>query len=220
MTSSGTFPSRLLKVDKLALPDHWYLSEDDICFYIGEYTAQKGYKGSDTNQLITNFKKRMDQKGKRGWHYKGDAIQEVAAAFRAAIGDSSIGAMTFVPVPPSKAKDDPMYDDRLTRMLKAMNPDIQVDIREIVVQETSTLEAHLSDERPRPEDLIELYSIDESLAGPTPDCIAIVDDMLTTGSHFKAMQTVLTTRFPSAYVIGLFIARRVPNTDDPEDFDD
>ena len=220
MTSSGTFPRRLLRVDELALPDHWYLSEDDICYYIGEFTAQRGYKGGNTNQLIMNFKKRMNLKAEQGWHYKGEAIREIAAAFRAAIGDSSIGAMTFVPVPPSKAKDDPMYDDRLTRMLQTMNPSAHVDVRELVVQETSTQEAHLSDKRPRPEDLVELYSIDDSKTDSVPNCIAIVDDLLTTGSHFKAMQAVLGSRFPTTHIVGLFIARRVWGADDPEDFDE
>ena len=220
MTSRTLLPSRFLKVDSLALADHWHLSEDDACFYLREFSARKGYKGGDTNQLIFNFKKKMDQKGKSGWGYKAKAIQEVATEFRQAIGDASFSVMTFVPVPPSKAKTDEMYDDRLTQMLQAMNPAIQVDVRELVVQKTSTLEAHLSDERPRPDDLLEQYSIDESLNDPAPNCIAIVDDLLTTGSHFKAMQAILETRFPSAHIMGLFVARRVPEADDPEDFDE
>ena len=220
MTSSGTFPSRFLKVDELALPDHYYLSGEDDCFFMGEYTARKGYQYSATNQLISNFKKKMDRKGKPDWRYKGDAMLEVAAAFRAGIGDASLRAMTFVPVPPSKSKDDPMYDGRLTQVLRAMNPALQVDIRELVIQDTSTLEAHLRDVRPHPDELLELYRLDESLAEPPPNCIAIVDDLLTTGCHFRAMQELLARRFPSVYIMGLFVARRVPETDDPEDFDD
>ncbi len=187
---------------------------------MGEYTARKGYQYSVTNQLISNFKKKMDRMGKPDWRYKGEAIREVAAAFRAGIGDASLRAMTFVPIPPSKSKDDPMYDDRLTQVLWAMNPDLQVDIRELVIQDISTLEAHLSDVRPHPDELVELYRLDESLAEPPLNCIAIVDDLLTTGCHFRAMQEVLSRRFPSVYIMGLFIARRVPETDDPENFDD
>ena len=220
MTSGTPFPRSLTKVDELALPEHSYLSEDDVCYYIGEYTARQGYKYSATNQLISNLKKKMDQKGKWGWHYKRDAIRDVAAAFREAIGDSSLKAMTLVPVPPSKSKNDEMYDDRLTQMLQAMNPALGVDIRELVVQDSSTLEAHLSDVRPRPDELVELYRMEESLIEPVPNCIAIVDDVLTTGSHFKAMREVLSSRFPSAHIIGLFIARRVWGADDPGDFDE
>ena len=43
MMSDGTFPNRLSKVDDLTRPDHWYLTEDDHCFFIGEYTARQGF---------------------------------------------------------------------------------------------------------------------------------------------------------------------------------
>jgi adenine/guanine phosphoribosyltransferase-like PRPP-binding protein len=36
--------------------------------------------------------------------------------------------------------------------------------------------------------------------------IAIVDDILTTGAHFKACKTVLQERFPEAQIFGIFIA--------------
>ena len=113
-----------------------------------------------------------------------------------------------------------MYDGRLTQMLRAIDPALNLDVREIVFQTISTESSHLSDGRLRPEELIEMYSIDESVAEPTPNCIAIVDDLLTAGSHFRAMKTILESRFTSSHIIGLFIARRVPNTDDPEEFDE
>ena len=217
MTSSGIFPRHFSKVDELALPDHYYLLEDDVCSYLGEYTAQKKYSYSATNSLISNFKKKMDLKGTLQWRHKGNAIREVASAFREALGENVLRGLTFVPVPPSKSKDDPMHDDRLTQMLRAINPSLNLDIREIVVQDASTLESHLSDERPHPNELIERYRLDESLIAPVPRSIAVVDDVLTTGSHFRAMKAVLEARFPTAFVMGLFIARRVPGTDDPED---
>ena len=219
MTSGALFPSRFSKVDELALPNHFFLSEDDDCYYIGEYTAQKGYSYSATNSLISNFKKEMDRKETLQWRYKGEAIQRVATTFRMGIKDTALKSLTFVPVPPSKSKDDPLYDDRLTQMLLAIDSSLDLDVREMVVQDVSTPATHLSDERPRPDELIGLYSLDESLTDPAPTNIAIVDDLLTTGSHFRAMKTVLSSRFPSAYIMGLFIARRVPGTDDPEDFD-
>jgi len=39
--------------------------------------------------------------------------------------------------------------------------------------------------------------------------IGILDDVLTAGTHFRAMQTVLSDRFPGVPIIGLFVARRV-----------
>ena len=46
--------------------------------------------------------------------------------------------------------------------------------------------------------------------------VAVVDDLLTTGAHFRAVATVLSARFPDIDVVGLFIARRVPETTAPE----
>jgi predicted amidophosphoribosyltransferase len=61
------------------------------------------------------------------------------------------------------------------------------------------------------------YAIDEALASPEPTHIWVLDDMLTTGAHFKAAQRVLVRRFPSAKVFGVFIARRAPLPDEPAD---
>ena len=219
MTSGALFPKRFSKVDALVLPEHPYLSEDDLCYYIGEYTAKGGFRYSDTNSLIFNFKKRLNLRATLQWRYKGEAISRIASTFREAIGDASLKALTFVPVPPSEAKDDPMHDDRMTQMLRAVNPSLNLDIREIVVQTVTTPKSHQSENRLRPDELIELYRLDESLSEPEPTNIAIVDDVLTAGSHFTAMKAVLAQRFPSTHIIGLFIARRVPDTDDPEDFD-
>ena len=220
MTSGTPFPRRLTMVDEATLEDHYFLSGADVCYYLGEYTARKPFSYSDTNNLISNFKKKLDVKDSPQWRYKEQAILQVAAAFREAIGERSLRALTFVPIPPSESKDNPMHDDRMTRMLQAIDPRQELDIRELVVQSVSTPKSHESDYRLRSEDLLELYSIDESLIDPSPNCIAIVDDMLTAGSHFKAMQAILRRRFPDAHIIGLFIARRVPEADDPWDPDE
>jgi hypothetical protein len=47
----------------------------------------------------------------------------------------------------------------------------------------------------------------------------VVDDLVTTGAHFVAMSNMLGRQFPGAKIVGLFIARRVPEAVDVEDFD-
>ena len=220
MTSDGTFPRRLTKVDDLIRPDHSHLTGADACYFIGEYTAYRGYAHSDTNRLIFNFKKTMDRRGRAEWRYKEQAIQTAAAAFRRALAPKDLDRLTFVPVPPSKARGDPLHDDRLTRMLGAIQPKPPLDIRELIVQTESTAAVHAGDRRPAPERIEALYRIDETLTGPVRDIIAVVDDILTTGAHFRAAKSVLSARFPGVAIIGLFIARRVPNTVAIEDFDD
>jgi hypothetical protein len=52
MTSASTFPLRLTKIDDLARPDHSYLTAADDCYFLGEYTARKGFAFGATNRLI------------------------------------------------------------------------------------------------------------------------------------------------------------------------
>ena len=86
MMSNDTFPQRFTKVDNLTRADHRHLTEDDTCYYIGEYTARAGYPYSATNNLVLNFKKKMDRRGSSQWKYKVRAIAQAADAFRTALG--------------------------------------------------------------------------------------------------------------------------------------
>ena len=212
-TSKGSFPRRATLVDKLTRTDHYHLDEDDRCLFIGEYTAGAGFGHSETNQLIFNLKKGIERRGERDWRYKREAIVEAGRAFKAVLREGALNEWTFVPMPPSKARDDSQYDDRMLQVVRAIRPAKPVDARELVVQSVSTPSMHRSVKRLRPQELAELYFIDEELAEPMPAALVIVDDLLTTGAHFKAAKLVLTNRFPEVPVIGLFIARRVPEKD-------
>ena len=64
--------------------------------------------------------------------------------------------------------------------------------------------------RLRASDIEAMYGIDEALAAPEPGGVVVVDDLLTSGAHFRAAQRVLSRRFPDIDVVGLFLARRVP----------
>ena len=220
MTSIVRFPTNLTEVDPLTRPDHSYLTADDECFFLGEYTARKGFAHSDTNNLIINLKKPMDREGRTEWRYKGIAIRNAARAFRDAIDDRVLRGATFVPIPPSKAKNHPEYDDRITQLIRAIDNVKPVDCRELVLQSESTAASHDSDDRPGPEELETRYRIDSALIEPRPTYIVLVDDLLTTGSHFKATKRCLQRTFPDISIVGYFVARRVPDTTDIEAFFD
>jgi hypothetical protein len=209
--------NRVVQLDALALPDHYYLDESDVCFFAGEYTAGAGHAYSATNQLILNFKKGVDTRGTAQWPHKERAIAQAASIFRGAI--KSDVDVTFVPVPPSKSKQDPLYDDRMIRLLRTMCVGRPWTMRDMIIQEKSVEPAHKAVTRPTPSEVAENYRLDESMVEPTPQLLCIVDDVLTTGCHFKAVKGILTSRFPTTPVIGLFLARRVPKSVDASDFD-
>ena len=224
MMSAGSFATRFTKIDDLTRPDHSYLTSNDECYFLGEYTARAGYTHGPTNDLISNFKKTMDRQGRSEWRYKGRAIREASKAFLNGLGGSDskyLNLWTFVPMPPSKAKGDPLYDDRLLKMLAAMRGNPPLDIRELVIQSESTESAHELNVRPHPTDIEARYRIDDNLTEPNPSTIAVIDDVLTTGAHYRAAHSVLSARFPDAEIKGLFIARRVIppiEFDAPDDF--
>ena len=106
-------------------------------------------------------------------------------------------------------KSDPLYDDRIAQMLHQIRPQPSLDVRELIVQKRTMLPAHTTDQRPSPETIGAEYMINEGLANPAPEMLVLVDDVLTTGAHFRAAHEVLSDRFPDTPIEGLFIARRV-----------
>lgn len=201
----------LTKIDELIRPDHYHLDGEDDCYFIGEYTAGRGYSFSATNQFIYNLKKGVERRGLPDWPWKERAIRQGAAALRDSLNPPFLETATFVPIPPSRIATDPLYDDRMTQVVRSLGND--VDARELVFQSQGMHDAHTAENRPRPGDLYDNYRIDESLIEPAPSSIAVVDDVLTTGAHFKGMKRILQETFPGAAVIGLFLARRVPDTE-------
>lgn len=209
----------LVKVDRLIRPQHALLEEDDDCFFFGDYTARKGCNYSSTNQLIFNFKKSVERRGRPEYIYKARAIQQVASQFRQALAGTaeqqqSLRAYTLVPMPPSKAKTDPLYDDRLVQMLAAVGRGLNLDIRELLVSHQTMQSSHGANDRPTINAIHDNMTVDESAAVPPPQHVVLFDDTLVSGAHFKAAQRLLRERFPRIPVTGMFIARRTLDADD------
>ncbi len=201
---------RLSLIDDSNRDDHFYLTAADTCLYLFEYTSQRGYSFSQTNNLISNLKKKPSQAGSPGYHYKARAIAGCARALGATLNPAWLQSATLVPVPGSKARDHPDHDDRVERICRQMRAP-PPDVRNLVVQTTSTTASHEAGpgERVKVEELLDVYAMDETAVQPAPLSVGIVDDVLTTGTHYRAMHSVLSQRFPDVPIIGLFIARRV-----------
>ena len=118
--------------------------------------------------------------------------------------------LTLVPIPPSKTKNDPLHDTRILDMLYMLQTRIglKLDIRELIIQTESTPASHESDERPSPKELMGNWLINNEVAEPRPKKIALFDDLITTGAHFKAAQTIIKKRYDGVFVGGIFFARR------------
>ncbi|MHB8287377.1 MAG: hypothetical protein ACYDD1_22240, partial [Caulobacteraceae bacterium] len=191
-------------IGDLERPDHRYLTHDDACYFFGEYTAGGGYGHSSTNQLILNLKKSPELKATTQWKHKIKAIEEVAGVIAANFTPGALERVTFVPIPPSKVRADPEYDDRMIAVAKAIGP--QVDVREFLVANRSRQPRHSSSNSRDPDELRQI--LDVRLSGKRPDQIVIIDDMLTTGCSFKVCKEKIGSALPDVPVFGLFVARR------------
>jgi len=86
-------------------------------------------------------------------------------------------------------------------------------LREAIYLRANAPVTHLAQYRQNPNQIYENYVIEGELVRPLPNAIAVVDDVITTGAHFKAAQRILSENFPGVKIYGLFLARRVPGTE-------
>jgi predicted amidophosphoribosyltransferase len=200
---------RLSLIDDTNRGAHSRLTEADPCYHLFEYTSGHNFEFSRTNQLIYNLKKKPSHADRPDYKYKAVAIAQCAEAFRAALNPSWLETATLVPVPCSKARDHPDYDDRMERICRQIAPNLDVRCMIEQVQSTNASHSVREGERNRIEELLEIYRGVEALADPAPRVIAIVDDVLTSGTHYRAVQIRLVERFPNVPIVGLFVARRV-----------
>ncbi|EJN2862229.1 hypothetical protein NPT69_001072 [Salmonella enterica subsp. enterica serovar Yaba] len=99
----------------------------------------------------------------------------------------------------------------ILRICRELNP--SVDYRELVAQNNSTTASHMAVNRPSPDEIVANYRINTDLLEGCRSNIVVFDDVLTAGSHFKAMKTFLRQSLPEANIAGLFVARTARNAD-------
>jgi predicted amidophosphoribosyltransferase len=76
------------------------------------------------------------------------------------------------------------------------------------IQQIESAETFKGRNRKKLHELRENYEFVEAAFANCPNNIMICDDVLTTGSHFRALKDMILEKKPGAKVIGLFIARR------------
>jgi len=214
-------PPRL--IDPSNRGDHFYLVEGYECLYFHDYTPRQGPRHSGGNQFVFNLKKSVLQRTQTHYQYKTQAIARAAVMLKAAFDRSPwvYDRATFCPIPPSKVPGDPEYDDRMTQIIVKACLGTNADVRELILQGHGYEASHRQADgaRLRPPELEAIYTLAEP---PPREVVILVDDVLTTGSHFVAARNVILARFPNTRVIGFFLARRVvPNPFESEiDVDD
>lgn len=208
-TSDENWSSKLRLITEIERPDHSFLTPDDQCYFFGEYTARQGFEHSQTNDIIVNLKKPVSRRGRPEYAYKTGAIRRIAAALSRNFNQTARDCYCMVPIPPSKRPDHPDYDDRIIQICTQLNPPVPTcNVLQTGIDRTP---AHECNDPRDPEALYQSLVFNETLrtqiAGKH---IFLIDDVLCTGASFVACKRKLTETLPGTTVIGVFVARRVP----------
>lgn len=215
MTSDGSWSNKLRKISELERPDHVFLTEDDECYFFGDYTPRAGFKHSDTNQIIANLKKPPSFRGQYAWKYKGQAIRICASVLAASLNKNAVNGLRIVPIPPSKSPDDGDYDDRILQVALRATPFRTV---ELLTTRVTRDAAHCLNGGRSIDNVYNSLNVYPERYDGGNICV-LIDDVLTTGASFKACKRKVLENGQFDKVIGIFAARCVwPKMQWPADF--
>ena len=193
------------KLETLYLHSHFHIKTTDKCVYAREYKARQGYKGGWTNQLILNFKKPPLTKETPEWKYRAEAVRIFAREIEKLFKPDSTATITAIPS--SKLKTHLEYDNRFEDMFKELlktRPHLNIECP-VEIQNTMPPSHHGGSRSP--EDMKKNYKWKGFKT--TPEKIGIVDDVLTTGGHFRAMSDFLKEKEYKGQIVGIFWSRAV-----------
>ena len=189
-------------IDELDRP--YYLNDEDYCVYAREH-VDGGYEASKSNQMIFNYKKPITYKNTTQWFYKLHSIGLFA---------SELNLLRFpknsilIPAPTSKPRTSALFDSRIDDSLsKLIEYRSDLIIQKIIDVNNELLSVHSEGGSRRPEDLIPFLEVSDFTIQPLPNRVFFVDDLITSGGHFRACKTVFNKKYPDIQFIGVFWAR-------------
>lgn len=197
---------RLLRIDELTRREHYYLGDEDTCYYFGEYSARRGSAHGIASSVVHDLLELRDQAIPKQEFRKDRALSRTAQWIHAAFDPESFARATFVPLPQSGSGILTDNDDRIFRIL--MRTAEGLDIRRMLEIAKGGAQLDIGSVRSGPDVLYENLRVVLALTEPKPRAIFLVDDVLTTGSNYVAARRRIAQVMPDVPVYGLFIARK------------
>lgn len=180
-----------------------HLNENDQCFYAREYISGGGYACSEANSLMNNFKKPVSKRGSGEWYYKERAIKQLARE----LAPTLVEGFPIFCVPQSKTKDHPEYDPRFDMLFVELRSLKNMIVTAPIRYSSSQMAAH--DGGTRTPEVIKSNYIWDGFGDTCPGLVYIIDDVLTTGGHFRACKDFVLEHCPDTKVLGYFFCKAV-----------
>jgi hypothetical protein len=203
-------PSLWRKLDVSQDLPVFILQEDEV-YYAREYISKGGFKSSEANQLIMNLKKPVSRRGQRDWYYKEQAIDRFAKELAGALKENTV----ICAIPSSKCLTDLEYDSRLDDTLAAAKRyKASLLVEQPFVVDATSVAVHAGGSR-RPDEIYR-HLVWKGFSREVEQ-VLLVDDVLTTGSHFRACKRIILEHCPNTKVAGVFWAKTVwPDAQDSQ----
>lgn len=181
-----------------------WLTGEDECYYFIEAT-NGSYEESESNQFLFNFKKPIERKDFSDWNFRNKAIRKFARLLSEINGIKDI-TFTTIPAPTSKPRKSNLFNNRIDetiKLLKEYCPGLSIEYAFDAKKEVQA--SHQGGSR-EPEDIRE--NIEWLGFKNTPSkTIIFIDDVLTTGAHFKVCKEMILKNEPNVEtVMGFFLA--------------
>jgi hypothetical protein len=185
-----------------------HLTDEDICYYFMEHTVG-GYSASPSNDKISNLKKPMRARGTGQWPHKQRAIQQFITDLESINFKDDHDEMMVVPGITSKPRAHDEWDERIDQVAQGfVDRFSHLKIGKIIDTRDAVIPANHGGNRDMT--FIKENTIWDGNCPETSNTIIIVDDVLTTGSHFRAWKEFILENCPNINkVIGVFWALHV-----------
>ena len=199
-------------INKIGAFNHRCLEPDDSCMFLmvrEHHEPQDPVDSwSEPYRLVKNLKIKPSElkRNPARRRYKQSAIERFAVDLRRLLSQSS-NKLAIIPAATSRRKNDEDYDDRLVKACSlASAPLPNVDCWDIFDLAQSVPSASREGGTRDPKAIASNILITQRFDANQYDHILIIDDVITTGAHFKACQEVIYSAFGKK-AFGVFWAR-------------
>jgi hypothetical protein len=175
------------------------LTADDICFYAQDYYSGQNWQAGPGNDFIINFKKPVCRRGLLEWQHKEREIKKFALH----LAKATAAGTGMAPAPTSKTDDHAEYDDRLVRTVElAAQYNTGISIHRPIAIRQTVAPSHAGGTR----DPEAIYANFRWLGfnGDPPATLIVVDDVITSGAHYRAYKRMVREHHEGISVIGVF----------------